>query len=62
MLPELSVAAAGALLQNTDKLFKTVPEMDTVLGKARRTKTATDPAPIEMLDTTHRRTLYESGY
>jgi Cu(I)/Ag(I) efflux system membrane protein CusA/SilA len=53
-LPGLSVAAAGALLQTTDKLIKTVPEVDTVFGKAGRAETATDPAPIEMLETTIR--------
>ncbi|MDR1083652.1 MAG: efflux RND transporter permease subunit [Deltaproteobacteria bacterium] len=53
-LPGLSVAAAGQLLQTTDKLIKTVPEVDTVFGKAGRAETATDPAPIEMLETTIR--------
>ncbi|MDR0548775.1 MAG: efflux RND transporter permease subunit [Deltaproteobacteria bacterium] len=53
-LPGLSVAAAGALLRTTDKLIKTVPEVDTVFGKAGRAETATDPAPLEMLETTIR--------
>jgi Cu(I)/Ag(I) efflux system membrane protein CusA/SilA len=48
------VAAAGALLRTTDKLIKSVPEVDTVFGKAGRAETATDPAPIEMLETTIR--------
>ncbi|MDR1871163.1 MAG: CusA/CzcA family heavy metal efflux RND transporter [Deltaproteobacteria bacterium] len=53
-LPGLSVGAAGSLLRITDKLIKTVPEVDTVFGKAGRAETATDPAPIEMLETTIR--------
>ncbi|MDR2422205.1 MAG: CusA/CzcA family heavy metal efflux RND transporter, partial [Deltaproteobacteria bacterium] len=53
-LPGLSVAAAGTLLSATDKLIKSIPEVDTVFGKAGRAETATDPAPIEMLETTIR--------
>lgn len=51
-LPGLSVASARALLQRTDRLIKTVPEVATVFGKAGRAETATDPAPLEMFETT----------
>jgi Cu(I)/Ag(I) efflux system membrane protein CusA/SilA len=53
-LPGLSAAEAGKLLQNTNKLIKTVPEVAQVFGKAGRAETATDPAPLEMLETTVR--------
>jgi Cu(I)/Ag(I) efflux system membrane protein CusA/SilA len=51
-LPGLSAAGASALLQRTDRLIKTVPEVATVFGKAGRAETATDPAPLEMFETT----------
>ncbi|WP_240224343.1 efflux RND transporter permease subunit [Rheinheimera hassiensis] len=50
-LPGLSPATAAKLLQQTDRLIKTVPEVDTVLGKSGRADTATDPAPLTMLET-----------
>ena len=50
-LPGLSVAKAAELLQQTDRLIKTVPEVRTVFGKAGRAETATDPAPLEMFET-----------
>jgi Cu(I)/Ag(I) efflux system membrane protein CusA/SilA len=53
-LPGISVAKAGQLLQLTDRLIKTVPEVDSVFGKAGRADTATDPAPLEMFETTIR--------
>ncbi|OYW24618.1 MAG: CusA/CzcA family heavy metal efflux RND transporter, partial [Caulobacter sp. 12-67-6] len=53
-LPGLSAAKAGALLQQTDRLIKTVPEVDSVFGKAGRAEPATDPAPLEMFETTIR--------
>ncbi|MBA3666383.1 MAG: efflux RND transporter permease subunit [Sphingomonas sp.] len=53
-LPGISVAKAGSLLQLTDRLIKTVPEVDSVFGKAGRADTATDPAPLEMFETTIR--------
>ncbi len=53
-LPGLSTARAGLLLQQTDRLIKTVPEVDSVFGKAGRADTATDPAPLEMFETTIR--------
>lgn len=51
-LPGLSAASASDLLQRTDRLIKTVPEVATVFGKAGRAETATDPAPLEMFETT----------
>lgn len=51
-LPGLSAASASELLQRTDRLIKTVPEVATVFGKAGRAETATDPAPLEMFETT----------
>jgi len=51
-LPGLSAAKASALLQQTDRLIKTVPEVETVFGKAGRAESATDPAPLEMFETT----------
>ena len=53
-LPGISAAKAGELLQQTDRLIKTVHEVDTVFGKAGRADTATDPAPLEMFETTIR--------
>ncbi|MBA3669429.1 MAG: efflux RND transporter permease subunit [Sphingomonas sp.] len=53
-LPGISTAQAGRLLQLTDRLIKTVPEVDSVFGKAGRADTATDPAPLEMFETTIR--------
>ncbi len=53
-LPGLSPGQASALLQRTDRLIKTVPEVDTVFGKAGRADTATDPAPLTMFETTIR--------
>ena len=51
-LPGLSVSKAAELLQQTDRLIKTVPEVERVFGKAGRADTATDPAPLEMFETT----------
>ena len=51
-LPGLSVSKAAQLLQQTDRLIKTVPEVARVFGKAGRADTATDPAPLEMFETT----------
>ena len=53
-LPGLSAAKAGHLLQQTDRMIKTVPEVDSVFGKAGRAESATDPAPLEMFETTIR--------
>ena len=51
-LPGLSAGKAAQLLQQTDRLIKTVPEVASVYGKAGRADSATDPAPIEMFETT----------
>ncbi|MDE2421152.1 MAG: efflux RND transporter permease subunit [Gammaproteobacteria bacterium] len=51
-LPGISAAKAGELLQQTDRLIKTVPEVATVFGKAGRAESATDPSPMEMFETT----------
>jgi Cu(I)/Ag(I) efflux system membrane protein CusA/SilA len=51
-LPGLSAAEASELLQQTDRLIRTVPEVESVFGKAGRAETATDPAPLEMFETT----------
>jgi Cu(I)/Ag(I) efflux system membrane protein CusA/SilA len=53
-LPGLSVGKASQLLQQTDRLIKTVPEVESVFGKAGRAETATDPAPLTMFETTIR--------
>jgi Putative silver efflux pump len=53
-LPGISTARAALLLQQTDRLIKTVPEVESVFGKAGRADTATDPAPLEMFETTIR--------
>jgi Cu(I)/Ag(I) efflux system membrane protein CusA/SilA len=50
-LPSISVGKAAQLLQQTDKLIRTVPEVQTVYGKIGRADTATDPAPINMIET-----------
>lgn len=51
-LPGLSSARASELLQITDRIIMTTPEVETVFGKAGRADTATDPAPLEMFETT----------
>ncbi|RQP22826.1 efflux RND transporter permease subunit [Piscinibacter terrae] len=51
-LPGLSTGKAAELLQQTDRLIKAVPEVERVYGKAGRAETATDPAPLEMFETT----------
>ncbi|WP_313110209.1 efflux RND transporter permease subunit [Atlantibacter sp.] len=53
-LPGISAREAARLLQQTDRLIKTVPEVESVFGKAGRAETATDPAPLTMLETTIR--------
>lgn len=53
-LPGISAQKAAELLQQTDRLIKTVPEVATVFGKSGRADTATDPAPLEMFETTIR--------
>ena len=51
-LPGISTGKVAELLQQTDRLIKSVPEVHSVFGKAGRAETATDPAPLEMLETT----------
>ncbi len=53
-LPGLSAARAAELLQLTDRMIRSVPEVASVFGKAGRAETATDPAPLEMFETTIR--------
>ncbi len=50
--PGVSVGKAQELLQQTDKLIKSVPEVARVFGKIGRADTATDPAPLTMIETT----------
>ncbi len=52
--PGISITKARELLQQTDKILKTFPEVLTVFGKVGRAETATDPAPLTMLETTVR--------
>ncbi|MFT6094974.1 MAG: Cu(I)/Ag(I) efflux system membrane protein CusA/SilA [Pseudohongiellaceae bacterium] len=49
--PGISIGKARELLQQTDKLIKTVPEVETVFGKMGRAESATDPAPLTMIET-----------
>lgn len=51
-LPGLSAQKASELLQITNRMIRTVPEVERVFGKAGRAETATDPAPMEMFETT----------
>lgn len=51
-LPGLSAQRATELLQLSNRMIKTVPEVERVFGKAGRAETATDPAPLEMFETT----------
>jgi Cu(I)/Ag(I) efflux system membrane protein CusA/SilA len=53
-LPGVSVAKARELLQQTDKIIKAFPEVDQVFGKIGRAETATDPAGLDMVETTIR--------
>ena len=50
--PGISITKAKELLQQTDKIIKTFPEVETVFGKVGRAETATDPAPLSMIETT----------
>jgi Cu(I)/Ag(I) efflux system membrane protein CusA/SilA len=51
-LPGLSAAKAAEVLQQTDRIIKSFPEVKSVFGKMGRADTATDPAPLEMVETT----------
>ena len=50
--PGISITKAKEILQQTDKIIKNFPEVEHVMGKAGRAETATDPAPLSMLETT----------
>jgi len=50
--PAISIGKAQELLQQTDKLIRSVPEVKRVFGKVGRAETATDPAPLTMIETT----------
>ncbi|MGC1953592.1 MAG: CusA/CzcA family heavy metal efflux RND transporter, partial [Gammaproteobacteria bacterium] len=50
--PGISITKAKELLQQTDKILRTFPEVTTVFGKVGRAETATDPAPLSMTETT----------
>ncbi|MEC8991493.1 MAG: efflux RND transporter permease subunit [Candidatus Latescibacterota bacterium] len=51
-LPGVSITKARELLQQTDRIIRTFPEVDEVFGKIGRAETATDPAPLSMIETT----------
>ena len=53
-LPGISITKAKEILQQTDKIIKTFPEVESVFGKIGRAETATDPAPLTMIETTIR--------
>jgi Cu(I)/Ag(I) efflux system membrane protein CusA/SilA len=53
-LPGVSITTARAILQQTDKIIKSFPEVESVFGKIGRADTATDPAPLSMIETTIR--------
>ncbi len=62
--PGVSVGKAQELLQQTDKLIRTLPEVKRVFGKVGRAETATDPAPLTMIETTiqlHPRDQWREG-
>lgn len=50
--PGISITKAKEILQQTDKILRTFPEVESVFGKAGRADTATDPAPLSMIETT----------
>ena len=53
-LPGLSAGKAAQILQQSDRMIRSVPEVERVFGKIGRAETATDPAPMEMVETTIR--------
>ncbi len=64
-MPGLSITKAKELLQQTDRIIKTFPEVEYVFGKVGRAETATDPAPLSMIETTIRlkpRDQWRPGY
>jgi len=63
-LPGVSITKAKEILQQTDRLIKTFPEVEHVMGKVGRADTSTDPAPLSMLETTivlKPQVVYEKG-
>jgi len=54
LFPGISITKVKEVVQQTDRILKTFPEVKTVFGKAGRAQTATDPAPLSMLETTVR--------
>ena len=64
-MPGLSITKAKELLQQTDRIIASFPEVEYVMGKAGRAETATDPAPLNMIETTIRlkpREKWRPGY
>ena len=64
-MPGISITKAKELLQQTDRIIRTFPEVDYVFGKVGRAETATDPAPLSMIETTIRlkdRADWRPGY
>ena len=53
-MPGISITQVKTVLQQTDRIIRTFPEVDYVFGKAGRAETATDPAPLSMIETTIR--------
>ena len=53
--PAISIGKARELIQQTDKLILTVPEVNSVFGKIGRADSATDPAPLTMIENVHKR-------
>ena len=51
-LPGISITKAGEVLQQTDRIIRTFPEVENVFGKVGRAESATDPAPLSMIETT----------
>ena len=51
-LPGVSINKASEILQQTDRIIESFPEVEHVFGKVGRAETATDPAPLSMLETT----------
>ncbi len=63
--PGLSITTAKDILEQTDRIIRTFPEVEYVFGKAGRAATATDPAPLNMIETTIRlkdRKYWRPGY
>jgi len=51
MLPNVSISEAKRIVEVQDKIIKSIPEVETVLGKAGRAESPTDPAPVSMIET-----------